>query len=169
MSLLTRLMRWLRRERREMVIQPQSFTCHLAPFASREGILQIEKIVESVAPDNWEELFPITHLFANGVCSREMFMPKGTIVVSRVHKNDCINVLFQGSVSVLSEEGEVRLTAPFKFVSRAGTKRVLVAYEDTVWSNFIRTDETDPDKILDDMTFATFEEFDKFNQMRLES
>jgi hypothetical protein len=53
-------------------------------------------------------------------------------------------------------------------VSKAGTKRVIVAYTDTVWSNFIRTDETDPEKILDVMTFATFEEFDNY-QLRLEN
>lgn len=142
---------------------------YLAPFASREGILALEKIVEGIAEEDWEDLFPITHLFANGVCSREMFMPKGSIVVSRVHKNACINVISQGRVAVLSEEGEQMYTAPYKFVSRAGTKRVLVAYEDTVWSNFIRTDETDPEKIREDMTFATFEEFDKYNSLRLEN
>lgn len=141
----------------------------LARYASREGILQLEKVVESIAEDDWEDLFPITHLFANGVCSREMFMPKGSIVVSRVHKNACINVISQGRVAVLSEEGETMYTAPFKFVSQAGTKRVLVAYEDTVWTNFIRTEETDPEKILEDMTFATFEEFDKYNSLRLEN
>lgn len=142
---------------------------YLAPFASREGILALEKIVEGIAEEDWEDLFPITHLFANGVCSREMFMPKGSIVVSRVHKNDCINVISEGRVSVLTEEGERMYTAPYKFVSRAGTKRVLVAYEDTVWSNFIRTDETDPDKIREDMTFATFEEFDRYSTLRLEN
>lgn len=163
-------MNWLKRifgrkeERREVI--HKGF--HLAPFASRAGILALEKIVEAAAPEDLDDLFPVTHLFANGVCSREMFMPKGTIVVSRVHKNDCINVLSEGEVAVLSEEGEVRLTAPCKFVSKAGTKRVIVAYTDTVWSNFIRTDETDPEKILDVMTFATFEEFDQY-QLRLEN
>lgn len=164
-------MGWLRRifrgkeEKVEVVVK----TFHLAPFASRSGILALEKIVEAAAPDDLEDLFPVTHLFANGVCSREIFMPKGTIVVSRVHKNDCINVISEGEVTVLTEEGEVRLKAPYKFVSKAGTKRVLVAYEDTVWSNFIRTDETDPEKILDDMTFKTFEEYEKFNALRLEN
>lgn len=161
-------MNWLKRifGRKEVAVV-QAPVLRLAPFASRSGILALEKIVEAAAPDDLDEMFPVTHLFANGVCSREMFMPKGTIVVSRIHKNDCINVLSEGEVAVLSEEGEVRLKAPFKFVSKAGTKRVLVAYTDVVWSNFIRTDETDPDKILDDMTFVSFEEYDAFNQLRL--
>ena len=164
-------MGWLRRifGRKEEKVEVVVKAFHLAPFASRQGILALEKIVEAAAPDDLEDLFPVTHLFANGVCSREIFMPKGTIVVSRVHKNDCINVISEGEVAVLSEEGEVRLKAPYKFVSKAGTKRVLVAYEDTVWSNFIRTDETDPEKILDDMTFKTFEEYEKFNALRLEN
>ena len=164
-------MGWLRRifGRKEEKVEVGVKAFHLAPFASRSGILALEKIVEAAAPDDLEDLFPVTHLFANGVCSREIFMPKGTIVVSRVHKNDCINVISEGEVAVLSEEGEVRLKAPYKFVSKAGTKRVLVAYEDTVWSNFIRTDETDPEKILDDMTFKTFEEYEKFNALRLEN
>lgn len=151
------------------VIDPQDFHCHLVPFASRSGILALEKIVEQFEPDNLDEVFPITHLFANGVCSREMFMPKGGIVVSGIHKNDCINVLSKGSVEVLTEEGTVRLTAPHKFVSPAGTKRVIVAYEDSVWSNFIRTDETDPERIRDDMICRSWPEFERFTQLRLEN
>jgi hypothetical protein len=165
MNWLKKFFGWGKEEERRGVVH-KAF--HLAPFASRAGILALEKIVEAAAPEDLDDLFPVTHLFANGVCSREMFMPKGTIVVSRVHKEDCINVLSEGEVAVLSEEGEVRLTAPYKFVSKAGTKRVIVAYTDTVWSNFIRTDETDPEKILDVMTFATFEEFDNY-QLRLEN
>lgn len=165
MSLIGRVVGFFKKP--QAVVTPQGG--FLARYASREGILQLEKVVESIAEDDWEDLFPITHLFANGVCSREMFMPKGSIVVSRVHKNACINVISQGRVAVLSEEGETMYTAPFKFVSQAGTKRVLVAYEDTVWTNFIRTEETDPEKILEDMTFATFEEFDKYNSLRLEN
>lgn len=165
MGLLGRMVGFFKKP--QAVVVPQGG--FLARYASREGILQLEKVVESIAEDDWEDLFPITHLFANGVCSREMFMPKGSIVVSRVHKNACINVISQGRVAALSEEGETMYTAPFKFVSQAGTKRVLVAYEDTVWTNFIRTDETDPEKILEDMTFATFEEFDRYNSLRLEN
>lgn len=167
-------MNWLRRvksffRKEKAVVAPEAIGGHLAAFASREGILALEKVIEGLEPDNLDEVFPVTHLFANGVCSREMSMPKGGIVVSRVHKNDCINVLSKGRVAVLTEQGEVMMTAPHKFVSRAGTKRVIVAYEDSVWSNFIRTDETDPEKILDVMTCATFEEFERYQQLRLET
>jgi hypothetical protein len=167
-------MNWVQRiaglfKKKTEVVIPQDFKGHLAPFASRPGIAALEKIVEQFEPDNLEDVFPVTHMFANGVCSREMSMPKGGIVVSRVHKNDCINVLSKGSVEVLTEDGTMRLTAPHKFVSRAGTKRVIVAYEDSVWSNFIRTDETDPEKILDVMTCGTFAEFERYQQLRLES
>lgn len=166
--------RKLRKNQRVAVVKstavtPAAFTKFLAPFASRAGILALEKGIEAIAPDNWEDLFPITHLFANGVCSRQMFMPKGSIVVSRVHKNDCINVLSQGKVAVLTEEGEMHYTAPYQFVSRAGTKRVIVAYEDSLWANFIRTDCTDPEKIRDEMTCETFAEFEQFQQLRLEA
>jgi len=35
-----------------------------------------------------DELFPLKHHFAGGLYTREIFMPKGTIIASLIHKTD---------------------------------------------------------------------------------
>lgn len=87
------------------------------------------------------------HHFSKGVYAREIFIPKGTVLVGKIHKHENLNIISQGDISVLTEHGIERLKAPFTLVSPAGTKRVGYAHEDTVWLSIHGTDETDVDKI----------------------
>lgn len=76
---------------------------------------------------------PLKHSFSDGLYVREIFIPKGTILVGKLHKHDHPNFLMQGEVSVLTEEGPKRIKAPCSMISPAGTKRIVYANEDTVW------------------------------------
>ncbi len=52
----------------------------------------------------------------------------------------------------MTEQGGVELlTAPCTMVSPAGTKRVLLTHEDTVWTTIHATDETDIQKLEDEI------------------
>ena len=105
---------------------------------------------------------PITHRYSRGVYSRTMYMPRGTILTGRIHKYSQINILLRGEVSVLTEEGMVRVKAPFVVESPAGTKRAMYAHEDSEWMTIMGTDITDPDEALDELTAWTYDEYDKF-------
>jgi hypothetical protein len=101
----------------------------------------------------------VVHYFAQGVYARELHIPKGTILTGAIHKYPNLNIMSQGELTVLTEEGPVRVKAPFTIVSPAGTKRVAYAHEDTIWTTVFGTQETDPDKIVDHFTTASEQEF----------
>jgi hypothetical protein len=132
------------------------------PLASREGILHMEAMMmASPLCENWEPDFPLTHRFADGVYAREMLIPEGSYIIGKIHRFGHLNVITKGEVSVLTEFGVDHLVAPCTFVSKPGTKRVVYAHEDTVWTTFHGTQHTDPDKVEADIICKSFEDFDQ--------
>ena len=106
---------------------------------------------------------PLTHKFADGVYVREIFIPKGMLVVGKLHKHSHPNFLLKGDVTVITEgKGKERLKAPLSIISEAGTKRVVYAHEDTVWVTVHVTEETDLVKIEDHVIAKSYEEYELF-------
>lgn len=95
---------------------------------------------------------PIRHHFAPGVYAREITIPKGTVLVGAVHKRDNLVVLSAGRLRLVTEDGTVEIAAPHTRVCKAGAKNAAVALEDSVWTNFFATDETDPGKLVELLT-----------------
>ncbi len=50
------------------------------------------------------------------------------------------------------------LVAPVTIVSQPGTKRAIHALEDTVWTNIHATNETDLDKLVEELTESTVDQ-----------
>lgn len=76
-----------------------------------------------------------THRFLDGLYSREVYMPKGSIVTSKTHNLENLTIISQGKCIEVSEEYGTRiLVAPETFISPAGIKRALYMLEDTVWT-----------------------------------
>jgi hypothetical protein len=111
---------------------------------------------------------PLTHKFASGIYVREIFIPKGTCIVGKIHKHDHPNFLMKGEVLVITEqEGKQHLKAPLSMISKAGTKRIVLALEDTVWITVHATDETDLEKIEEIVIAKSYEEFKKFQNQEI--
>jgi hypothetical protein len=87
------------------------------------------------------------HYFSDGVYARELHIPAGTALTGRVHKFENLNILIQGEMSVMMEEGIKRIAAPYTIVSPPGTKRVAYAHTDCIWTTILPTTDTDLDKI----------------------
>ncbi|MCR4299329.1 MAG: hypothetical protein NUV75_11390 [Gallionella sp.] len=102
----------------------------------------------------------IKHHFCQGVYAREGLIPKGAVFVGRVHLQSQINIIAKGDISVLTENGLVRMTAPCVMESPLGAQRAAYAHEDTVWITILGTNETDPEVIFNTLTLSTFEEFE---------
>ena len=105
---------------------------------------------------------PIKHYFSPGVYAREITIPADTLLTGRVHKYAQLNILSGGEISVLTEEGIVRVKAPFTVVSPPGTKRIAYAHTECTWTTILHTEETDPDKIEELFTVATDQEYLQF-------
>lgn len=89
----------------------------------------------------------LKHHFAPGCYARELTMPKGLLIIGKIHRHSHLNIISKGKVSVVTEFGTMHMEAPCTFVSEVGTKRVVYTEEETVWTTIHPTEETDLEKI----------------------
>lgn len=101
---------------------------------------------------------PVRHIFAPGAYAREITLPEGSFVIGKIHRHAHLNFISKGKVRVLTESGPVEMTAPFSFVSEVGTKRIVYAMEETIWTTVHVTNETDLDKIEDYVIAKTYDD-----------
>lgn len=106
----------------------------------------------------------VKHYFSKGVYAREIFIPKGAVLVGHIHKYENLNIVSKGEISVTTENGVERISAPFTVVSPAGTKRAAYAHEDTIWTTIHGTDETDVEKIESIFVAKTKYEYLEFEE-----
>ncbi len=110
---------------------------------------------------------PITHYFSAGVYARESHIPKGSCVTGKIHKYSNLNILSQGEMSVLTENGIKRVKAPFTVVSPPGTKRIAYTHTDCVWTTIHGTHETDLDRIEAEFTADSEQDYLAFCERTL--
>lgn len=122
-------------------------------LAAREKIFALEDELRAYP----QVELPLVHRFAKGLYAREMFLPKGTIAVGKIHRHECITIVSQGDITLLTESGRQRFKAPYTAVSPAGTKRVALAHEDTILTTIHATDETDLEKLEDELILKNYD------------
>lgn len=127
----------------------------------RVKIARVQEAIESHANAIGEDPFPLNHVFVPGVYARTIIAPQGALIVTKIHRTEHLIFMLKGDVSVLSEEGVVRLTAPCMFISLAGTKRVVYIHEETHWVNVHANpdDETDIGIIEQRVIASDYSEF----------
>ena len=94
-----------------------------------------------------EGVFPVKHRFTPGCYLREIFMPKGTRVIGKIHSTEHFNILLTGKVTVITAEGSEYMEAPHTFVSKAGVQKVVLMHEDCIWQTVHVTNSTDLEEI----------------------
>lgn len=100
---------------------------------------------------------PITHHFAPKVYMRQMDAKAGTLVVSKMHRTEHLNILLRGSVTIVTENGLEFLKAPLILKSSAGTKRIGYFNEDSSWITVHPTDLTCVDEIENEVIVSEHE------------
>lgn len=113
----------------------------------------------SSSPDQIE--VPIQHHFAPGVYMRQMDAVAGTLVVSKMHRTEHMNILLKGSLTVATENGIELLKAPCVLKSMPGTKRIGYFHEDSSWITIHPTPDTDLEKI-EQQVIVPDDEIDQF-------
>lgn len=106
-------------------------------------------VLEVGMVDRFQQIdFPLTTRRIAGIYVRERFLPKGSLLTTREHKTEHPYVISMGRCTVWTErDGVVRLQAPAFGVTVPGTRRLIYAEEDTIWTTFntCSDDETDED------------------------
>lgn len=138
---------------------------------SRADILQFENECKEITgflsgddakEDN--EFATYRHSFAEGVYIREMHLKKGALLTGEIQNYEHAIFLMNGTIDLATDEGVMRVSAPFFCVAKAGTKRIGYAVTDVVWINVHPnpTNETDIKTIENKMVSHSFEEYDNF-------
>jgi hypothetical protein len=138
----------------------------------REKILVIEKglqdLIDSGVAQSTLEDCTLTHYFTPkdekygcSTYAREIFLPKGSFVVGKIHRHQHLNFISKGKVRVFTEFGEKYFEGPCTFISEVGLKRAVYAEEDTIWTTVHLTEfesELDLDKIEHEVIAPTYDE-----------
>tara|TARA_R110002126_G_scaffold49616_1_gene137244 strand:+ start:647 stop:1144 length:498 start_codon:yes stop_codon:yes gene_type:complete len=81
--------------------------------------------------------FPVKHSFTPGIYSREIFMPKDSMLTSKIHKTEHPYIVLTGVAVVHIPEGGVEvLAAGHSGITKPGTRRVLYIKADCRWVTF---------------------------------
>jgi hypothetical protein len=97
----------------------------------RHSVVELEAAMIGLDPDFKEGL---SHYFGYNTYAREMTLEAGNLVVGKIHRFPCINILSKGKVRVEGEFESIEYTAPHTWVSCAGTKRAIYVLEDCIWT-----------------------------------
>ena len=94
----------------------------------------------------------VRHFFTKGMYARECHIPENTRITSQIHKTEHQYILSQGVCSVFIDGVGIELiSAPFHGITKAGTRRVIIAHSDLIWTTFHPTDKTDVDSVKADI------------------
>lgn len=140
-------------------IEVKEFKLPVSKEEVRAFILEVESRMSEVPGAKFEdECAPLKHTFADGCYIREITMPKGMLLTSKIHKKKHPYFILKGDVSVMTDEGVVRIKAPFYGITMPGTKRILYMHEETVWVTVHVTDSRDFKEIEEQIIAKTFDD-----------
>ena len=110
---------------------------------------EVIDIVEGLLAQHETIECPLIHSFTPGFYIRQIFMPTGTLLTSKIHKTKHAYYISKGKVSVWIDKGnEVTLEEGFWGMTEAGTRRILYIHEDCIWTTF-HANEDDCEDVLE--------------------
>lgn len=86
---------------------------------------------------------PTTHFFADGMYCRSLERKAGTLIVGKVHRREHFYIVAKGKVQI----GKDVYEAGTILVSEPGTKRAVLALEDSICMTVHRTKKRNLDEI----------------------
>lgn len=96
------------------------------PAPTREAVQRVQAALENLPQIETG----LEHYFAGGMYGRRCFIRADSIVVGKIHRHEHFVLLIKGSVTINTDRGMERISAPHVWVSPPGAKRVLYTHED---------------------------------------
>ena len=111
----------------------------------------LEEHLDSYSGKEFDKVNPLSHEFGDGCYIRKIFMPKGQVIVTKIHKKKHPYFIQSGKLSIVSEHGVHHVTAPHNGITEPGTQRLIYVHEDCVFITVHATKETDLEKITEEV------------------
>ena len=134
---------------------------------SRKEIREYISHVETSLMEMEQVEIPLKHYFSKAVYAREVSLKKGTMAVGEIQKFMSLSILSSGEVTILSIDGVKRVKAPYTFVASPGAKRLVYAHEDSTWTSVHGTEETDLEKIEQEVIAKTYDDVVELSQTEI--
>lgn len=112
----------------------------------------VEQNSKGKGAEKVDEIFPVKHHFEGGLYTREIFMEKGSLVISMIHKQNHPSFVLEGKVSFINDKGVLeKVKTGDKIFTKIGAQRVLYMHEDTRWVCVYKTDKKNPKDAINDV------------------
>ena len=133
----------------------------------RTKVLRLEQAMRGMQQAELTTL----HYFADGMYCRYLFRPAGCLIVGKVHKREHFYIIAKGKVQVVGDDSVDIYAAGTVLISQPGTKRAVLALEDSVCVTVHRTAKRNLDKIerelVEDDKCALFDARNELRHKRL--
>lgn len=93
----------------------------------------------------------LEHEFGEGTYVRKITMPAGSLYLSQIHKITHPFFVMEGEATVISDEGVIKITAPYHGMTKPGTQRILYIHEECVWITVHPTDKQTVEEVVEDV------------------
>ena len=152
------------------VIRPTSVESSCDKVEFRQKVLALEAEMRRMVDAGTLEQgdYPVKHYFTPRditygcyVYAREIFLPKGHVVIGKIHKRPHLSFLIKGKVFVVTEFGMKYFEAPCTFIAEAGVKRAGYVEEDTIWTTVHLTEHCGEENLAhieDEVIAKTYED-----------
>ena len=108
--------------------------------------------------DELMEVNPLKHTFADGCYVREIFNPANQLLVTKIHKKKHPFFLMKGEMSILTEKGVERISAPHHGITVPGTKRVIYTHTDCVFVTVHATKKDTVEEVEEEVIAKNFDD-----------
>jgi len=98
--------------------------------------------------------------FIGSMYAREIFIPKGALITSRVYKRGYVDIMLSGDITISDTNGSYRLKGVNILEGPSGRKRAGIAHEDTRWITVHDTFDIKQNPI-EDISFGKVDEYQK--------
>ena len=99
----------------------------------RSHVINLEEKAKKRHDVKLNDYNKIKNTFGDGFYVREINVPAGELVITKIHKQNHPFFLLKGKCSVLTENGVKHIEAPYYALTDIGTKRIIYCHTDVLW------------------------------------
>ena len=129
----------------------------------RYGISKLEDLINN--EDDNSDLVSVEHplkeTFLDRQYIREIFNPAGQVIVTKIHKVEHPFFLLQGEMSIITEQGEEHISAPYYGITAVGTKRIIYTHTDCTFITVHPTDLKNSEEIEKELIAKDYKELEE--------
>jgi hypothetical protein len=106
----------------------------------------------------------VKHFYINGMYAREITIPKGAMITSRVHAYGYVDIMISGDITIITDAGKSSYSGYNLFEGFAGKKRVGLAHTEVKWITIHNVPNRDDasENFYDKLTYDSVDSYSEF-------